>query len=272
MASRGSVRSSARVHETAVVHPEALLGREVDIGPYAIVGAGVELGSRTRVHGHAVLEGPMRMGENNVVHPFAVLGAAAQYRAKIDPARMNDTVHSLASSESHGTLEIGNGNVFREHVTVHRGTEGRATRIGDENLFMASSHVAHDVVLGSHVTLANGVQLAGHCIVGDHATFGGLSGVAQYVEIGESAFVAAGAMCERRVPPFVVVQGDRARVRALNVVGLRRRGLPNDTMSRLERAFRVLFARNQPLSSVLAAMPSELSDDPFVEKLVAALR
>jgi UDP-N-acetylglucosamine acyltransferase len=133
---------------------------------------------------------------------------------------------------------------------------------------MVGSHVAHDVEVGSSCTFANGVQLAGHAKVEDFATFGGLSGVAQFVVVGQSAFIAAGAMCERRVPPFVIVQGDRARVRALNVVGLRRRGVPEESIARLGEAFHTLFGRKVPRA---AAMSAVKRGDPFVDALLDAL-
>jgi UDP-N-acetylglucosamine acyltransferase len=128
--------------------------------------------------------------------------------------------------------------------------------------------VGHDAVVGDSVALANGVQLAGHSRVGDHATFGGLAGIAQHVTVGASAFVAAGAMCERDVPPFVIVQGDRARVRALNRVGLRRRGVPEASIAELEKAFRALFFAKIPRAEAIAGLAT---DDPFVRELALAL-
>jgi UDP-N-acetylglucosamine acyltransferase len=251
----------ARVHETAVVHPEAELADGVEVGPLAVVGAGVVLGRGTRVLAHAILEGPTRVGEDNVFHSFSVTGGAAQLRA---PGVVEQGVL--------GRLVIGHRNVVREHVTIHRGKGGSTTTVGDGNLLMVGCHVAHDVTLGSNVVVANHVQLAGHAQVADHATFGGLAGVAQFVKIGESAFVAAGAMCERDVPPFVIVQGDRARVRALNKVGLERRGIDKGSIARLDRAFRALFRRGairSDAAEVLAALG--LANDPWVATLLRAV-
>jgi UDP-N-acetylglucosamine acyltransferase len=241
------------IHPTAVVHPRAELGADVEVGPYCVVGPGAQIGRGTRLLAHVVVEGPSVVGEGTVVHPFAVLGGAPQAKKLSGGA---------------GRLVIGSGNVVREHVTIHRGTEGRATEVGHANMFMVGSHVAHDVRIGSHCTLANGVQLAGHAVVGDHATFGGLAGVAQFVRVGESAFVAAGAMCEKDVPPFVIVQGDRARVRALNVVGLRRRGVPEASIAELRRAFRAIFATKLARKEALAHVPR---GDRFVELLLGEL-
>ena len=140
--------------------------------------------------------------------------------------------------------------------------------MGDANLLMVAAHVAHDARVGSSCTLANGVQLAGHAIVEDYATFGGLAGVGQFVRVGESAFVAAGAMCEHDVPPFVIVQGDRARVRALNVVGLRRRGVPEASIAALKKAFRAVFMRRGLRARAIAAVPR---GDSYVDRLLDAL-
>ncbi len=243
-----------RVHPTAIVDPLAELGEEVEIGPYAVVEGRVSLAAGCVLHAHAIVRGPARVGEGSVVHSFAVLGGEPQAK-KHDggPAR----------------LEVGAHNVFREHVTVHGGTEGRTTRIGDGNLFMVGSHVAHDCAVGSSCVLANCVQLAGHSAVEDWVTLGGLSGVAQFVRIGESAFVAAAAACERDVPPFVIVQGDRARVRGVNVVGLRRRSVPEASIAALERAVRALWQSRRTRVEVLAELRGET--DAYVRKLVAAI-
>lgn len=243
-----------RIHPTAIVDPRAELALDVLVGPYAVVGPGVQLGSGVRLDAHAVVLGPTVLGEGNVVSSFAVIGGESQ--------------NKRAAGSSASRLVVGANNRFREHVTVHRGTDGGATRIGDGNLFMVGSHVAHDATVGASCTFANGVQLAGHAVIEDHATFGGQSGVAQFVVVGQSAFVAAGAMCERRVPPFVIVQGDRARVRALNVVGLRRRGVPEESIERLRVAFRTLFAKKVPRSTALGLVAR---GDPHVEALLAAL-
>jgi UDP-N-acetylglucosamine acyltransferase len=257
-----------KIHPSAVIDPRAELAAGVEVGPYCVVGAGVRVGEGTRLVAHVVLEGPLAIGARNVIHPFAVIGGAPQHKR-------------AAEAGAPSSATVGDDNVIREHVTVHRGTRHRTghqgadardgdgvTRVGSSNLLMVGCHVAHDVAVGSHVTIANGVQLAGHSVVEDHATFGGLSGLAQFVRVGESAFVAAGAMCEKDVPPFVIVQGDRARVRALNKVGLRRRGVPEASIAALERAYRALFGGARPLAEAVRDVPR---DDPFVARLVDAL-
>jgi UDP-N-acetylglucosamine acyltransferase len=236
---------SAKIHPTAIVDPRAEIAGGVTIGPYAIIEAGVRVSPDTEIGAHVVLRGPTGIGASCVIHPFAVVGGAPQ------------------AKRHHGgpsPLEMGEHNVVREHVTIHGGTEGRTTRIGHHNLLMVGSHVAHDCAVGSHVVLANAVQLAGHAVVEDGATFGGLAGVAQFVRVGELAFVAAGAMCERDVPPFVIVQGDRARVRGVNRVGLRRRGVPEESIRALARAVRALWGKG--------ATRAVERGDPYVERLL----
>ncbi|MCL2778350.1 MAG: acyl-ACP--UDP-N-acetylglucosamine O-acyltransferase [Polyangiaceae bacterium] len=246
------------IHPTAIVDAHAELADDVVVGPYCVVGAGVRVGRGTELLSHVVVTGIVTLGECNVIHPFAVLGGEPQIRK-----------NAKANSTEQRSLTIGDNNVIRESVTVNLSTSERATTIGSHNLLMAGCHVAHDVVMGSHCVVANGVQLAGHVVVENWVTFGGLSGVAQLRRVGQSAFVAAGAMCERNVPPFVIVQGDRARVRALNVVGLTRRGVPHASIAQLKKAFSYAFMRK---NTSLSAAARELDrSDAYVDALVCAL-
>jgi UDP-N-acetylglucosamine acyltransferase len=241
------------IHATAIVDPRAELAPDVEVGPYCIIGPGVRIDEGTRLLGHVVITGRTAIGKNNVVHAFSVIGAAPQIR-KIDPQPGAAAVRSA--------LVIGADNVFREHVTVNVSSGERPTTIGEKNLFMAGAHVAHDVLVGSNCVVANAVQLAGHVIVEDWVTFGGLSGVAQHLRVGESAFVAAGAMCERNVPPFV---------RALNVVGLERRGVPADSIARLKKAFARTFLQRAPHLGFDDAVRALDRTDPLVDALARAL-
>jgi UDP-N-acetylglucosamine acyltransferase len=251
---------SLRIHPTAVVDPRAELAPDVEVGPYCIVGAGVRIDEGVRLLGHVVVTGRCTIGKSNVFHPFAVIGGEPQIR-KLPPG----------PSTGLPTLVIGPDNVFREHVTVNVSSGETPTSIGSKNLFMAGAHIAHDVTVGSHCVVANAVQLAGHVIVEDWVTFGGLSGVAQRLRIGQSAFVAAGAMCERDVPPFVIVQGDRARVRALNIVGLERRGIAAESIVRLKKAFSRTFVRRARDISFDTAVRDLDRTDPLVDALARAL-
>jgi UDP-N-acetylglucosamine acyltransferase len=239
-----------RVHATAIVDASATLPDDVQIGPYCVIGPNVILGQGSILHSHVVLAAGTRLGEGCECHAFAVLGGAPQ------------TSRERGVKELPYGLSVGARSVFREHVTVHSGTL-RDTVIGDDCLLMAGSHVGHDAALGSHVVVANGVQIAGHVWVEDYVTFGGLSGVAQRCTVGESAFVAAGAMCERDVPPYVIVQGDRARVRSLNHVGLKRRCFTQADIDAIERMFRQIYIRKQ-------AVPVDWLENAFAKRMYDA--
>lgn len=244
-----------RIHATAIVERGAELAPSVEVGPFCHVHAGVRIGEGTRLISHVVVQGRTQIGAECTFHPFAVIGGDAQLRK--------------GGEAGAGALVIGDHNVFRESVTVNISSgAGAVTRIGRHNLFMAGSHVAHDVEVGSHCVVANAVQLAGHVVLEDWVTFGGMAGVAQLLRIGESAFVAAGAMCERDVPPFAIVQGDRARVRALNVVGLERRGVPAESIAALRKAFRHLWSTESGFDDALRTLPR---DDAYVARLASWL-
>jgi UDP-N-acetylglucosamine acyltransferase len=244
----------ARIHPSSIVAQHAEVADDVEIGPFCHVHAGVRIGEGTRVISHAVICGKTTLGQGNVVHPFTVLGGEAQVRKGGEGS---------SSGQGGRTLVIGDHNVFREGVTVSASGGQGVTSIGSHNLFMAGCHVAHDVMLGSRCVVANGVQLAGHVEIEDWVTFGGLAGVAQHLKVGQSAFVAAGAMCERDVPPFVIAQGDRARVRALNVVGLERRGIPEASIAALRKAFALLWSSS--------SSPSPAGFDAALEALDASV-
>ncbi|MBS2019713.1 MAG: acyl-ACP--UDP-N-acetylglucosamine O-acyltransferase [Deltaproteobacteria bacterium] len=253
------------VHPTAVVDRHAELDEGVEVGPFCVIGPAVRIGAETRLLGHVVVSGMTTLGRRNVVHPFTTLGGEAQMKKGL----RKGVVEGERSLDERRRLVIGDDNVIRENVTVNVSALEEATRIGNTNLLMAGSHVAHDVVLGSHCVVANAVQIAGHCVVEDWVTFGGLAGLAQHVRVGESAFVAAGAMCERDVAPFVIVQGDRARVRALNVVGLGRRGVDATSLRALKAAFaKVYGAGHEPLAVALASLDRS---DPWVDRFARGL-
>jgi len=251
----------ARIHFTSVVEPHVEIADDVEVGPHCVLEAGVRIGPGTRILSHVVVTGRTTIGARNVLSPFCVLGGAPQIKKQPEPANAQAPRHAIV---------IGDDNVFREHVTVNVSSWTDATTIGSKNLFMAGCHVAHDVTVGSHCVVANAVQLAGHVVVEDWVTFGGLSGVAQHVRVGESSFVAGGAMCERDVPPFVIVQGDRARVRALNLVGLERRGIPTESIAALRRAFARLYGRHGRGTFDEALLALDVSD-PCVAALARAL-
>lgn len=220
-----------QVHPSAVVDPRAQLDDGVQVGPLCVIGRGVHVGAGTRLIGQVSLLGPLRIGANNTVYPFAALGGDPQHR-------------DYCGEQGEKTaLVIGDANVIREGVTVHRGTveAGGTTSIGSHCLLMAGAHVAHDVVLDDGVVLTNAVLLGGHVHVATRAVIAGGAAVAPFVRVGESCFVAGNAMVERDVPPFLIAAGDRATLRAVNRVGLERRGVPTDSVRAICRAFQHLF-------------------------------
>ena len=252
------------VHPTAVVESGAKLADGVAVAAYAVIGSDVELAEGVQIGPHVVLQGRTFVGARTRVFAHACLGAEPQVRGFED-----------ASSE----LRIGEDNVFREHVTVHRATgEGdAATRIGDRNYFMNGSHVAHDCQVGSDCVLASFSGLAGHVRIDDHAVLGAYTGVHQHGRVGESAMTASGAKLSKDAPPFSLVAGDRARLVGLNLVGLRRRGFAPTDIRAIKHAYRLLRpsesgANASRLPEVLAAIESEGRGSIHVRTLVDFIR
>jgi UDP-N-acetylglucosamine acyltransferase len=243
------------IHATAMVHPNARLEPDVEVGAYAIIGDGVRIGRGTRVGDHARIEGPATLGEENRIHPFAVLGAAPQ-----------DLKYKGERSE----LVIGARNVFREFVTVHRGTAegGGRTVIGSDSFLMHYSHVAHDCVIGNHVIMANGSTLAGHIEIQDHAIIGGLVAIHQFVRIGAYAMVGGMTGIARDIPPYTLASGARARLYGLNIVGLRRHGFAPASIQALKKAYRILFGSRTNLQKAVEQVRQEVPACAEVENLL----
>jgi UDP-N-acetylglucosamine acyltransferase len=243
------------IHPTAIVDSTAELAA-VEIGPYAVVGPGVTLHDGVVVGPHAVIYGESVLGEGCHVHAHAVIGGDPQ---------------DLKYAGGPTRLEIGPRNVFREFVTVNRGTEhgGGVTVIGSDNLFMACSHVGHDARIGKDCVFANSVALAGHVVVEDNVVLGGMAGVHQHSRIGRFAMLGAGAMAAQDVPPFSIAQGDRARLFGLNIIGLRRGGFEGETISALRSAFRELFSKGAPLRIAMERVREGHGSIAEVQELVA---
>ncbi len=243
------------VHPTALIAPGAELHPTVQVGPYAVIGPQVRLGAHCTVGPHAVLEGRTTLGERNRVFQFASVGAIPQ---------------DLKYAGESTALVIGDANQIREFTTLHIGTSGGGgvTRIGNHNLFMAYSHVAHDSQVGSHCVFANGATLAGHVEVGDFATLGGLSAVHQFTRIGAHAFIAGGAMVVMDIPPYCIAQGDRAELAGLNVVGLQRHGFTEEQLGRIKDAYRVLFRSKLPLEEAVARLRVDFGGQSEVDQLL----
>lgn len=239
----------------AVIEPGAKLAADVVVGPYAIIGANVEIGPGCRIGPHSVVTGWTRLGANNQIFQFSSIGDAPQDKKYAgEPTR----------------LEIGDRNVFREYVTVNRGTthdEG-VTRIGNDNLFMAYTHVAHDCRIGNHVVMANVATLAGHVEIGDHVIMGGLSAVHQFCKIGAHAFIANNTAVTRDVPPYVMAVGQPAAPHSVNATGLSRRGFTPEQVRNVKSAFRTLYRSELPLETALERLREAAATQPEVAALV----
>jgi UDP-N-acetylglucosamine acyltransferase len=246
------------VHATALVDPKARLGENVRIGPWSSVGPEVSLGDGVEVAPHVVVTGRTTVGARTKIFPFAAVGGEPQ-----------DKTFAGEATE----LVIGADNVIREHVTIHVGTPrgGGSTRVGDDNLIMNGCHVGHDCHIGSHGIFAAFTGLAGHVVVEDHVVLGAYTGVHQYARIGESVMAAANAKISKDCAPYSLIAGDRARLVGVNVVGLRRRGFPPETMRAIRQAFHVLFYSKLRFETALARVREEATESPEVQRLVAFL-
>jgi UDP-N-acetylglucosamine acyltransferase len=244
------------IHAQAVVAPGAKLGAGVQVGAYAVIGENVELGEGCILHAHAVIQGPCRFGKNNVFHPFCSVGADPQ---------------DLKFHGERTELIAGDNNVFRENVTVSRGTVGGGakTTIGSGNLFMAYSHIAHDCHVGDNAIFANGATLAGHVDVEDFASIGAFSPVHQYCRVGRYAYVGACTVITQDVPPFSLVVTEReTKCYGINAIGLERKGFSPERLKTLQGAFRLLLRSKLNTSLAVEEMRKTLGDSADVQELI----
>lgn len=226
------------ISDKAHIDPTAKIGQNVHVGPFSIIGPNVEIGDDCWIGPHAVVNGPTKMGRNNKVFQFASIGEAPQDK-KYDG---EPTV-----------LEIGDDNVFRECTTISRGTAsgGGLTKIGNDNLFMAYVHIAHDCLIGNHTTFSNNASLAGHVEVQDHANLGGFAGVHQFCTIGAHSFCAGASVIVKDVLPYLTVSGHPAQTYGLNLVGLKRNGFTPDQITLLKRVYKILFREGLTLEEAV---------------------
>jgi UDP-N-acetylglucosamine acyltransferase len=251
------IAQSAQVHATAVVSPEADLADGVRIGAYAVIEGKVTLGAGCVVRPGAYLIGPLTMGRNNIVYSGAVLGEAPQH---------------IKYENEPTWLEIGDNNIFREHVTIHRGTkQSWATRIGNNNFFMAHSHAAHDVRIGNNCILANGSLIGGHCVLEDNVYLSGNCAVHQFVRLGRLSLLSGVSATTKDIPPFLMQQRINAIV-GVNVVGMRRAGISNASIDAVRQAFSILFRTHGTLAPALAQVEKELGHVAEVAEMVAFIR
>ena len=243
------------IHPTAIVDSKAEIDSNVVIGPHSIIESDVVIGAGTVIGPHAVIQSYVTIGPECHIFQYASIGALPQ---------------ALAYKGEKTYVNIGRGTVVREFVTINRGTEfgGGVTNVGEENLLMAYVHIAHDCQTGRKVILANNATLAGHIIIGDFVTVGGLVAIHQFVRIGDYAYIGGKAAVVKDIPPFVIASGDRAKLFGLNNVGLKRQGFSKDTLSLLKKAYRIFFRIGLTLNEAVERVKAEVEQIPEVINLI----
>lgn len=244
-----------KIHPTAILEEGAQLGEEVEVGPYCHIGSQVTLGDRSRLHSHVVVQGPTTLGADNEIYPFSCIGGAPQ---------------DLKYKGEETTLVVGDGNVIRECVTIHRGTVqgGGITRVGSHGLFMGYIHIAHDCTVGDHVILANYTGLSGHVTVGNYVTLGGQNGVAQFTRVGDYVYTGAGSLIDRDIPPYTTGWGNRFEVKGVNIVGLKRRGFSNEAIRDILEAHRIYYRTERKHEDALKTIQEAFDQQPEIQKFL----
>lgn len=239
------------IHQTAIVDKSANIGRNVVIGPYCVVGRDVTIGDNTTLHSHVVVKGPTVIGAGNTFFQFSSIGEDCQDKKfKGEPTQ----------------LVIGDNNVFRECVTVHRGTiqDQGITRVGSHNLFMAYIHIAHDCIIGDHNILANNATLAGHVVLGDHIILGGMTGIHQFCKVGSHSFAGVGSVIVKDLPPYVMAGGSPFSTFGINSEGLKRRGFSADAIVAIKRAYKVLYRQKLTVADALVVLDEMSLNTPEI--------
>lgn len=243
------------IHPTAIVHPRAELGSQVTIGPYAVVAEHVTIGAGTVISAHAVIDPYVSIGPACRIFQFASIGAEPQ---------------AVKFRGEKTYVKIGRGTVVREFVTVNRGTSFGTgiTEVGEENLLMAYSHIAHDCKTGRRVILTNNATLGGHVVIGDAVTIGGLTAIHQFVRIGDYAYVGGKSAVVKDIPPYVIAAGDRATLYGLNKVGLRRNGFPESTVNALKKTYQIIFRIGLTMNEAVERARAEVDQVPEVAAFI----
>lgn len=228
------------VHPTAIIEEGAIIAQGVGIGAYAYIGSGVNIGSGCKIHHHATVDGNTVLGKNNEIFPFAFVGGKT---------------HDKKFKGGEPGLKIGDNNVFREYVTVHLATnDGDVTVIGNNNLFLTYSHVAHDCIIGNHVTISSHAALGGHVWIEDHANIGGQIGIHQFCSVGRYCMVGFSSKVTQDIPPYMLVDGNPAEVKTFNKVGLERAGFSEEDMDLIKEVYQILYRRGLNRSQALETL------------------
>jgi UDP-N-acetylglucosamine acyltransferase len=243
---------------TSVIHPKAQIGSGCVIGPYCVIGQHVVLGNHCRLHSHVVIDGHTVLGEGNEVFPFACIGLQTQ---------------DLKWKGGMTRTQIGDHNTFREYVTIHSATgDGEVTMVGSHNHILAYAHIAHNVTLGNHIIMSNVATLAGHIRVEDHAVIGGLAAVHQFCRIGTMSIIGGCSKVVQDVPPYMLADGNPAKTRTVNKVGLERNGVSEEAQAALKHCYKILFREGLTIPNALARIEAELPALPEVRHLVEFIR
>jgi len=246
------------IHPTAIIHEAAIIGQGCHIGPYCVIGEHVQMGQGNHLHSHVVVDGHTQIGDDNTFFPFSTIGMRTQ-----DLKWEGGVTHT----------RIGDRNTIREYVSIHSATgEGDATCIGSDNHLLAYVHIAHDVQLGNHIIMSNVATLAGHIVVEDLVVIGGLAGIHQFCRVGQHAIIGGCSKVVQDVAPYMMVDGNPARTRALNKVGLERRGFTPEALQALKKAYRILFRSGLTLGNAIEKANQEVADMPEVRRLLDFLR
>jgi UDP-N-acetylglucosamine acyltransferase len=243
------------IHPTAIIDPRAKIDTSVEVGPYTIIKNNVQIGEGTVIGSHVSIDPFVTIGEDCKIFQYASIGATPQ---------------DLKYKGEETYLKIGRGTIIREFATINRGTEGGGgiTEVGEENFLMAYTHVAHDCKTGKRVILANNATLAGHVIIGDYATVGGLVAIHQFVRIGDYAYIGGKSAVVKDVPPYVIAAGDRASLKGLNSVGMQRSGISAETVSALKKAYRIVFRIGLTLNEAVERLKAEVNPLPEVVNFI----
>ncbi len=243
------------IHPNAVVSPKAELAEGVKVGPYSTIGDNVVIGADTEIGPHVVIEGHTRIGERNRIYPFTSIGTPPQ---------------DLSYQGEETRVIIGNDNIIREYVTIHRATtkENWETVIGDQNYIMAYAHIAHDCVLGNKIVMSNLATLGGHIRIADHAILGGMVALHQFVRVGEYAFLGGKSGIDRDVPPFMITAGPRAKLYGINRKGLAREGFSKEAIDGLKKAYQIIWRKNRRFSEGIEQVRKEIEPFPELETLL----
>lgn len=247
----------ANIHPSAIIDPSAQIAEDVEIGPFCIVHGDVKIGAGNKLHSSVVIGEWTEIGENNEFFPGAVIGVAPQ---------------DLSYNGERAYTRIGNGNIFREYVTVHRASDAEGvTSIGDENLLMAYTHVAHNCILANQIVIANSCGIAGHVEIEDQAVLGGMCGLHQFVRVGRLAMLGGMTQIRQDIPPFSMVGGQPTRVFGLNTRGMQRRGIDKDCRQGLKASYRLILQSGLNLTQALSSIRANVEQTPSVAHLVKFL-